>query len=362
MTTTRRAFTRTAALFTTGLAAAATLAAPAIATAQTMKWRMITSWPKRLPGPGMSAERVADRIRTLSNGRLDIQVSAAGEVVPAFGVLEAVGNGVAEMGHTASFYWQGKMAAASFFTTVPFGLTPAEHVAWIEAGGGQALWDDLYRPFGVKPFMGGNTGVCMGGWFRRELKSLTDLRGLKLRSLGLGGEVYRRLGATPQTTPPAEILPSLQSGVIDGAEFVGPGTDIALGLYRVAPFYYYPGFNKPNGTGECLVALKAWDALPADLKAIVAHACATEANYALAEMERLNAQALAVLIGDHGVKLTAFPDDVVAAARKEADGVLGELSGRDAASAKVHASYADFRTRVAQWSRVSIEAGLRARG
>lgn len=355
--TTRRAFTRTAAL-----AAAATLAAPAIATAQTMKWRMVTSWPKRLPGPGLSAERVAERIRALSNGRLDIQVSAAGEVVPAFGVLEAVGNGVAEMGHTASFYWQGKMAAASFFTTVPFGLTPSEHTAWIEAGGGQALWDDLYRPFGVKPFMGGNTGVCMGGWFRRELKSLADVRGLKLRSLGLGGEVYRRLGATPQTTPPAEILTSLQSGVIDGAEFVGPGTDIALGLYRVAPFYYYPGFNKPNGTGECLVALKAWEALPADLKAIVAHACATEANYALSEMERLNAQALAALIGDHGVKLVAFPDDVVAAARKEADAVLGELSARDAASAKVHASYADFRARVAQWSRVSIEAVLRARG
>jgi TRAP-type mannitol/chloroaromatic compound transport system substrate-binding protein len=245
---------------------------------------------------------------------------------------------------------------------VPFGLTPSEHVAWIDAGGGQALWDDLYRPFGVKPFMGGNTGVCMGGWFRRELKSLADLRGLKLRSLGLGGEVYRRLGATPQTTPPAEILTSLQSGVIDGAEFVGPGTDIALGLYRVAPFYYYPGFNKPNGTGECIVALKAWDALPADLKAIVAHACATEANFALAEMERLNAQALAALIKDHGVRLTAFPDDLVAAARKEADDVLGELSSRDASSARVHDSYRDFRTRVSAWSRVSIEAVLKARG
>ncbi len=173
---------------------------------------MVTSWPKRLPGPGMSAERVAERIRTLSGGRIDITVYAAGEVVPAFEVLDAVGNGVADIGHTASFYWQGKMPAAAFFTTVPFGLTPAEHVAWIEAGGGQALWDELYAPFGVKPFMAGNTGVCMGGWFRREIKSLADLRGLKLRSLGLGGEVYRRLGATPQTTPPAEILTSAAIG------------------------------------------------------------------------------------------------------------------------------------------------------
>ena len=287
---------------------------------------MVTSWPKRLPGPGMSAERVAERIRALSNGRLDIQVSAAGEVVPAFDVLEAVGNGVAEMGHTASFYWQGKMAAASFFTTVPFGLTPAEHVAWIDAGGGQALWDDLYTPFGVKPFMGGNTGVCMGGWFRRELKSLADLRGLKLRSLGLGGEVYRRLGATPQTTPPAEILTSLQSGVIDGAEFVGPGTDIALGLYRVAPFYYYPGFNKPNGTGECIVALKAWDALAGrsqgDRRACLRHGSGLRACRNGAA-QRAGARPRWFPITTSSSR--RFPDDVVAAARKEADSVLGEL-------------------------------------
>ena len=345
-----------------GTAAAGVLAVPAVARAETLKWRMVTSWPKRLPGPGMSAERIATRIKTMSNGRIDVTVYAAGEIVPAFGVLDAVGNGVADIGHTAAFYWQGKMPAANFFTTVPFGLTPAEHVAWIDAGGGQALWDELYAPFDVKPFMGGNTGVCMGGWFRRELKSLGDLKGIKIRSLGLGGEIYHRLGATPQTTPPAEILVSLQSGVLDAAEFVGPGTDIALGLYRVAPFYYYPGFNKPNGTGECIVSLKAWNALPDDLKAIVAHACATEANYALAEMERLNAAALASLTGEHKVKLTAFPDDLVAAARNQSGEVLGELASRDAISGRIHASYLGFRDRAAPWSRVSIEAVLRARG
>ena len=345
----------------TATMAAAALAAPAVARAQTQKWRMVTSWPKRLPGPGLSAERVASRIKALSGGRIDITVYAAGEIVPAFGVLEAVGNGVADIGHTASFYWQGKMPAAAFFTTVPFGLTPSEHVAWIEAGGGQALWDELYAPFGVKPFMAGNTGVCMGGWFRREVKSLADLSGLKLRSLGLGGEIYRRLGATPQSTPPAEILLSLQSGVLDAAEFVGPGTDIALGLYRVAPFYYYPGFNKPNGTGECIVARKIWDGLASDLQAMVAHACAAEADYALAEMERLNAEALAVLIQQHNVKLTAFPADLVAAARGEADAVLADMAARDAATAKVHSSYKAFRARVSDWSRVSIEAVLRGR-
>jgi TRAP-type mannitol/chloroaromatic compound transport system substrate-binding protein len=253
------------------------------------------------------------------------------------------------------------MPAAAFYTTVPFGLTPGEHVSWVEAGGGQAVWDELYAPFGVKPFMAGNTGVCMGGWFRHEIKSRTEIAGTKIRSLGLGGEVYRRLGATPQTTPPAEILTSLQSGVIDAVEFVGPGTDIALGLYRVAPFYYYPGFNKPNGTGECVVSLKAWNALNAELKAIVAHACATEANFALAEMERLNTEALAALTGQHHVKLRGFPTDLVAAARDASRDVLGELAGRNATARKIHDSYLAFRDRAGAWSRISLKAVLEGR-
>ena len=337
------------------------VAAPAVARAQARRWRMVTSWPKRLPGPGMSAERVAERIAALSGGRLQITVHAAGEVVPAFEVLDAVGSGVVEMGHTAAFFWQGKQPAAVFYTTVPFGLTPAEHVAWIEAGGGQALWDDLYAPFGVKPFMGGNTGVCMGGWFRRELAGADDLKGLKIRSLGLGGEVYRRLGATPQTTSPGEILTSMQSGLIDGAEFVGPGSDIALGLYRVASFYYAPGFNKPNGTGECIVSLRAWEGLDSELKAIVQHACANEAAFALAEMERLNAEALAALTGQHGVKLRMFPQTLVAAARRQSTDVVAELAAKSTIARRIHDSYSAFRERTAAWSRISIKAVLEAR-
>src|SRR6202051_285268 len=167
---TRRGLARGAAA---GLVGA--LAPPALAKSDKRRWRMITSWPKRLPGPGMSAERVAERIGTLSGGRLEITVSAAGEGGPALGVPGAVGAGVAEMGHTAAFYWQGKEPAAAFFATVPFGLLPNEHVAWIDAGGGQEFWDQLYAPFGVKPFMAGNTGVCMGGWFRREIRDLDDV-------------------------------------------------------------------------------------------------------------------------------------------------------------------------------------------
>jgi TRAP-type mannitol/chloroaromatic compound transport system substrate-binding protein len=353
---TRRGFARAGV---SGLAGV--VAAPAVAQSGKLNWRMLTSWPKRLPGPGMSAERIATRIAALSGGRLDITVSAAGEVVPAFEVLDAVGSGVAEMGHSASFYWQGKMPAAAFFTTVPFGLLPNEHVAWIDAGGGQALWDELYAPFGVKPFMGGNTGVCMGGWFRREIKSRDDVRGIKIRSLGLGGEVYRRLGAIPQTTTPGEILVALQSGVIDGVEFVGPGSDIALGLYRFAPFYYSPGFNKPNGTGECIVALKAWQTLDDELKAIVSHACAAEASYALAEMERLNIEALPILTSRDNVQLRTFPPDLIAAARTTAADVLSDLAGQNAGAAKVHDSYMAFRDKISAWSRISLQAILEAR-
>jgi TRAP-type mannitol/chloroaromatic compound transport system substrate-binding protein len=343
-------------------ALAGSVAAPALAQSDKLRWRMVTSWPKRLPGPGMSAERIAERIAALSGGRLEITVSAAGEIVPAFEVLDAVGSGVAEMGHTAAFYWQGKEPAAAFFTTVPFGLLPNEHVAWVDAGGGQALWDELYAPFGVKPFMGGNTGVCMGGWFRREIKSNDDVKGLKIRSLGLGGEVYRRLGAIPQTTSPGEILVALQSGVIDGAEFVGPGSDIALGLYRFAPFYYSPGFNKPNGTGECIVALKAWQSLDDEMKAIVTHACAAEASFALAEMERLNIEALAIMKSRNNVQLRTFPADLVNAARTTANDVLNDLAGKSPGAQKVHDSYVAFRDKVAAWSRISTQAVLEARG
>jgi len=356
-TITRRNLARGGAL---GLAG--TLAAPALAQSGKRRWRMVTSWPKRLPGPGMSAERIASRIAALSGGRLEITVSAAGEIVPAFEVLDAVGSGVAEMGHSASFYWQGKEPAAAFFTTVPFGLTPNEHVAWIGAGGGQELWDEIYASFGVKPFMGGNTGVCMGGWFRHEINGLGDLHGLKIRSLGLGGEVYRRLGAIPQTTAPGEILVALQSGVLDAAEFVGPGSDIALGLYRFAPFYYGPGFNKPNGTGECIVSLKAWSGLDSELQAIVTDACAAEASFALAEMERLNIEALPVLTTRDHVKLRTFPGDLIAAARAQASDVLNSLAGKSASARKVHDSYVAFREKISAWSRISLQAVLEARG
>jgi len=216
--------------------------------------------------------------------------------------------------------------------------------AALDLGTGSAVW---------------GVALAKRGW---EVTGIDSYKGLRYRMPGLGREVLRRLGAIVVNLPGGEIVASLQSGAIDASEWIGPWNDMALGLHEAAKFYYYPGFNKPNGTGECIVALKTWNALDAELKAIVAHACAAEANYALAEMERLNAEALKALVGEHNVKLTAFPADLVAAARKEAGEVLGAVAARDAISGKVHRSYASFRGRTAPWSKVSIEAVLRARG
>ncbi|MFW6076872.1 MAG: TRAP transporter substrate-binding protein [Hyphomicrobiales bacterium] len=346
-----------------GAAGAATpLMAPSVLRAQdTQVWQMVTSWPKRLPGPGMSAERVASRIAEMSNGRLTVEVYGAGEIVPALEVLDAVGAGVAQMGHTAAFYWAGKMPAANFFTTVPFGLPPWEHAAWIEVGGGQALWDELYEPFGVKPFMGGNSGMQMGGWFKSEIESLADLQGLKLRIAGLGGEVLSRLGALPQITPPAEIYPALQNGVVEGAEFLGPWSDAALALYEVAPFYYWPGFTKPNGTGEALVNLEAWNALPDDLKAVVAHACQAEHSFAYFESEWENAQALQQLVDEHDVRLRRWPDDIIVAARQASDEILAEFEDMGDIERRVYRAYMGAREQAELWSEISAEAFLNAR-
>jgi TRAP-type mannitol/chloroaromatic compound transport system substrate-binding protein len=309
----------------------------------------------------MSAERVAERIAAMSGGRLTIEVYGAGELVPALEVLEAVGSGTAQIGHTASFFWSGKMKASVFFTTVPFGLAPWEHAAWIEHGGGQELWDELYRPFGVKPFMGGNSGMQMGGWLKREVRSLADLDGLKFRIPGIGGAALARLGAVPVLVPPAEIYSALQLGVVDGAEFLGPWSDRSLALYRIAPFYYWPGFHEPNGTGEALINLREWQALPSDLKSIVAHACQAEHAFAYSESEWQNAQALQLLVKEHGVKLRRWPDDVLAAARKAAEDTLAEFEALGGIEQRIYRSFQAARDQAQRWSAISAHAFLEAR-
>lgn len=343
------------------LIAAGLVAAPTVARAQTRRLRMVTSWPKALPGPGFSAQRIAERIGLLSGGRLEVQVFAAGEIVPAFAVHEAVGGGTVELGHTAAFFAIGREPALAFFTSVPFGLTPPEHNAWVLNGGGQALWDEASERFGVKPLLGGNTGISMGGWFRREIATLEDIKGLTIRMVGLGAELFQRLGATAIAVPPGDIYPALERGAIDAAEFTSPGADIQLGLWKIAPFYYAPGFNKPNGSSELVINKALWESLSADLRGAVEVAVQAEQTVALAEMERLNMEALALMVGNHGVKLRGFPAGLIREARRHATDLMRDLATRSSMAAKVAESYAGFQGRIAPWTRVSMHAALGAR-
>ncbi len=338
-----------------GLGAAA-IAAPAIAQAQErLRWRMVTSWPKGRAGPGVSAQRIVDRINAMSGGRLHVDLFAAGEIVSAFAVLDAVSNGTVEMGHTAALYWQGKMPAASFFTTVPFGLGPVEHQAWVELRDGQALWDELYRPYGVRAVMAGNTGPSMGGWFKRKLTGPEDLKGLRIRITGLGAELFQRLGAVPQAIAAGDLVPAFERGTIDAVEFLAPATDLETGLQRLAPYYYAPGFNKPNGASECLISLRAWEQLPDDLRAIVTEACRAEHTLGLADAHERNASALLEILGRNQVTLEAFPKSIIEAARKAANEMMLEIGTSSPLAQRIVASYTKALNDMRGWSALSAD-------
>ena len=352
----RRAFLKGAALGGVAAAAvAATSSFPKPALSQNrLQWRMVTSWPKGLPGLGSGAQRLADSIGVLTEGRLSVQLYAAGELVPALGCFDAVADGTAEMGHDASYYHLGKNPATAFFTAVPAGLLAAEHNAWVYWGGGQELWDELYKPFGLKGFMAGNTGVQMGGWFRNEINSMDDMRGLKFRMPGQGGQVLNAIGATQVLLPGGEIFPNLQSGALDGTEWVGPYNDLALGFYQVAKFYYWPGFHEPGSSLQCMVNLAAYEGLPADLQQIIAYACAAENDRMLAEFNSRSGPALETLVRDHGVQLRRFPNDVWNEFGRASGELMTDLvMNGDPITKKVAASYLAFRQQVLRWTRIS---------
>lgn len=336
-----------------GLAATpALIAAPTVHAQNRLRWRMATSWPKNLPGPGLAARYIAERVLELSAGQFEIQLFGAGEIVPALQVLDAVGNGTVEMGHSAAFFWQGKNPATNFFTTIPFGPGPLEHESWLERGGGQALWDELYAPFGVKPLLAGNTGPSMAGWFKREIPDLAAIKGLKLRVQGLGAELWRRLGAVPLSIAPGDLLISLSSGTIDGAEFLAPVNDLPLGLYKPAPYYYAPGFNKPNGAAEALVNRQAWEKLPAEFRAMLASACREAHARGLTEAEAENSRALTTLVGEHRVQLRRLSPDTLRAARAQASEIIEELGAKSPLAGRILASLNQARADGAVWRRV----------
>ena len=325
------------------------------------KWKMVTTWPKNFPGLGTGANTLARVINEMSGGRIHVKVYGAKELVPAFEIFDAVSRGTAEMGHGAAYYWKGKSEAAQFFAAVPFGLTAQEMNGWLYHGGGMELWNEVYAPFGLIPAAAGNTGVQMGGWFNKPINSLADLKGLKMRIPGLGGEVLRRLGGTPVSLPGGEIFTSLKSGAIDATEWVGPHNDLAFGLYKAAKHYYYPGWHEPGTTLEAFINKKAFDALPKDLQAIVMNACRIANQDMLAEYTALNNKALNTLVNKHKVDLRKFPDEVLKELRSISDQVVAEVAAKDPLSKKVYDSFRAFRDQVEAWHDVSERAYLNAR-
>ncbi len=329
---------------------------------ETIEWKMVTTWPKNFPGLGTGANNLARLIGEMSGGRLQVKVYGAKELVPAFEVFDAVSSGTAEMGHGAAYYWKGKSEAAQFFAAVPFGMTAQEMNAWLYYGGGMELWEEVYRPFGVVPAAAGNSGLQMGGWFNKEIKGVADLEGLKMRIPGLGGEVLQRAGGTPVNMPGGEIFTSLQQGTIDATEWVGPYNDLAFGLYKVAKYYYYPGWHEPGTTIECMYNRQAFEALPADLQSIVSNACRVANADMLAEYTARNNTALQTLVNEHNVDVREFPQPVLDKLRTISEEVVAEIAAQDALSAKVYESYRNFRNQVVAWHDISERTYLNVRG
>ncbi len=328
---------------------------------KTFQWKMVTTWPKNFPGLGSAAENFARYINEMSAGRLTVHVYGAGEIVPAFEVFDAVSQGVVDAGHGAAYYWKGKIPASVFFTAVPFGLTAQEINGWLHYGGGLELWREAYAPFNIIPFAGGNSGVQMAGWFNREINSVEDLKGLKMRIPGLAGEVFAAAGGTAVRISGGELYTSLQTGVIDATEWVGPYNDLALGLHEVAKYYYYPGWHEPGSMLEFIVNKDSFEALPEDLQAMVTYAFRAANQDMLDEFTARNNAALRDLVDNHGVQLRRLPDDVLLALYEQSQLVMQQLIDSDPMAAKVHESYQSFYDGVRAYHHISEQAYINAR-
>ena len=320
----RRKFLASAGAVTT----AAALASPAIAQDK-REWKMVTAWPKNLPGPGVAAQTLADRITTLSGNRIEVKLYPAGELVPGAGVFDAVSEGTAELYHAVPAYWGSKSKGILLFGSQPFGLRADEQFGWLYHGGGQALYDEMYGRFGIKPFLCGNSGPQWGGWFRNEINSAEDLKGLKFRTTGLASEMATKLGMAAEAMSGPAMFQALQTGALDAGEFIGPWTDSALGYQQVAKNYYWPGVGEPSSAEECGVNQAAFDGLPDDLKQVVSLACESLYNPVWTEYTTKHAAALQKLVADEGVQVKMFPEDVITAMGTAAAEVIDELRQND---------------------------------
>jgi TRAP-type mannitol/chloroaromatic compound transport system substrate-binding protein len=335
--------------------AAAVVDAPSVIAQPRFQWRMPTSWPPSLDILIGGAKRFAEFVDQATSGRLKIQVYAAGELIPPFGVFDAASQGTVECYNSASYYWAGKEPATQWFTAIPFGLNAQGTSAWYFYGGGLTLWEETYAPFNLVPRPSGSTGVQMGGWFRRKINALADFKGLKMRIPGLGGKVVAKAGGTVQLTPGGEIYTALERGVIDASEWVGPYDDMRLGLHQTARYYYYPGWHEPGTTGEFVFNRKAYDGLPADIRAVVDHAAIAAGQKMFFEYEAKNGGALNLLRTKFKarVEILPFPADLLKQLKKLAIDVNQEEAGRSPIARKVHESYTKLQKTVGDWGKIS---------
>jgi TRAP-type mannitol/chloroaromatic compound transport system substrate-binding protein len=346
---------------TAAIGAAGSLPAPAIA--QGIKdLKMVTSWPKDSAGMQISADRLAQSLTTASDGRLKVIVYPADSLVRAYEVFDAVGAGAADMYHTGEGIFEDKSLALNFFCgTVPYGLTANEVCAWINFGGGQALWDEVDGQFNVKPLMAANSGVQMGGWYNKEVCGPENYKGLRYRMPGLGAEVLRRMGATVVTTPGGEIVGAIQSGAIDGSEWIGPWNDLELGLDKAAEYYYYPGFHEPGTNFTLGINKTLWEGLTPSDRALIEATAQAEVTRSLAQFNAENVKSLKRLRDEKRVKILRFNDDLIKVFGKLSKEVLADVAGKDPLTRKVHDSYTAFLAGMMDWTELSERGYLDTR-
>ena len=348
----RRKFFKAAAATGVAAVAASSLAAPAVA-AERIEASMVATWGRDFPGLGTGAQRFAQRIADISDGRIQVTYYAANERVKAFDSFDEVASGNSQMYHAADYYWVKKDPAWGYFTAVPFGFTYTEMNAWIRFAGGQQLWDELADKFGLKNFMCGSTGVQMGGWFNKKIRSPNDFKGLKMRMPGLGGQVIGKLGGSPVSLPGGQIYENLVSGAIDATEWVGPWNDEAFKFYEAAKYYYYPGMHETGSTLCCGVNKSWFTSLTKSDQLIIKTACDWADTTTMAEYNAKNGAALDRLVNENGVKLEKFNDKVYDAFAKGAAEVFDEVQQHSALAQKVHAAFVKGRKEIGAWTNLS---------
>ncbi len=352
----RREFLKKAGTGAAVAAAATITGAPAVHAKKRIKWKMVTTWPPKLPYLQTGAERLAKRVEELTDGNFKIRVYAGGELVPPFGSFEAVSKGTVEAASGAAYYWAGKEPACQWFAAVPFGLNAQGYASWFWGGDGLKLWEETYAPFGLVPRPAGNTGVQMGGWFNKKINTIDDYKGLKMRIPGLGGKVVAKAGGTVVLTPGGEIFTNLERGVIDATEWVGPLHDKIMGFYKVAKYYYYPGWHEPGTVLENFFNKKAYEKLPKEYQRILDIAAYENYLWMLAGFDADNGAALHELIFKHKVKLMQFPQPVMNSLRKLADEVVAEEATKSPMATKVNKEFQKFRKQVGTWYMISEKA------